>query len=156
MEERIIKKVLPRFLDIDNLILMGNHHLPKVPIFAFVIKAQNGKLLHPNFVTQLLGDLFGIQTRSGCSCAGMFGAKLLNAKPDFMNAMINGIFKGYDILKMGFSRLNFSYFFTDDDIEYILQAVDFVARYGFMFLPNYTYELKRGLFISKDEQRFES
>ena len=76
-EALIMKKVLPRLTKIPNLVLMGNNNLPKVPIFAFVIRTLDGKILHPNFVTQLLGDLFGIQTRSGCSCAGMYGLKLL-------------------------------------------------------------------------------
>ena len=55
-----MKKVLPRLLKIPNLVLMGNNNLPKVPIFSFVIRTFNGKILHPNFVTQLMGDLFGI------------------------------------------------------------------------------------------------
>ena len=59
-EDLIMKKVLPRLLKIPNLILMGNNNLPKVPIFAFVVRTIQGKILHPNFVTQLLGDLFGI------------------------------------------------------------------------------------------------
>ena len=59
-EQLIMKKVLPRLLKIPNLVLMGNNNLPKVPIFSFVIRTFNGKILHPNFVTQLMGDLFGI------------------------------------------------------------------------------------------------
>jgi len=99
---------------------MGNHHLPKVPIFAFVIRTVNGKLLHPNFVTQLLGDLFGIQTRSGCSCAGMFALKLYGLSNEQINSWFGGIYKGLEVLKMGYTRLNFSYFFNETDVEYIL------------------------------------
>jgi len=50
-ESLIISKVLPKLLKIPNLILMGNQNLPKVPIFAFVIRTIHGKVLHPNFVT---------------------------------------------------------------------------------------------------------
>jgi selenocysteine lyase/cysteine desulfurase len=32
--------------------------------------------LHHNFVVALLNDLFGIQSRGGCSCAGSFGHRL--------------------------------------------------------------------------------
>lgn len=46
-----MKKVLDRLLKVPNLVLMGNNKLPKVPIFAFVIRTFNGKILHPNFVT---------------------------------------------------------------------------------------------------------
>jgi selenocysteine lyase/cysteine desulfurase len=33
--------------------------------------------LHHNFVVALLNDLFGIQARGGCSCAGPYGHRLL-------------------------------------------------------------------------------
>ncbi|KAJ1487475.1 hypothetical protein T484DRAFT_3629319 [Baffinella frigidus] len=34
------------------------------------------KSLHHNFVVALLNDLFGIQSRGGCSCAGPYGMDL--------------------------------------------------------------------------------
>ena len=37
----------------------------------------SGKYLHHNFVVALLNDLFGIQSRGGCSCAGPYGHRLL-------------------------------------------------------------------------------
>ena len=33
------------------------------------------RYLHWNFVSMLLSDLFGIQTRSGCMCAGPYSMK---------------------------------------------------------------------------------
>ena len=59
-DERIMKIVLPRLLKIENLFLLGNNNLPKVPIFTFIVKSRFGKILHPHFVTSLLNDLFGI------------------------------------------------------------------------------------------------
>ena len=35
------------------------------------------QFLHWNFVTTLLSDLFGIQARGGCLCAGPYGHTLL-------------------------------------------------------------------------------
>ena len=155
-EQTIIENVLPRLLKIPNLILMGNNNLPKVPIFAFVIRTINGKVLHPNFVTQLMGDLFGIQTRSGCSCAGMYGLKLLNINDELSDIYLTALREGLELVKMGYTRLNFSYFFNDEDIDYICHALEFVSNFGWFFLPNYEFEMKRGLWISKDETRFET
>lgn len=39
---------------------------------------KNGELLNHNLVSLIVSDLFGIQIRSGCFCAGPFGIKLLN------------------------------------------------------------------------------
>ncbi len=49
-----------RLLKMENLVLLGNNLLPKVNIFSFLIRSRFGKILHPNFVTSLLNDLFGI------------------------------------------------------------------------------------------------
>lgn len=69
--------MLPKLLEIENLYLLGNNKLPKVPIFSFVVRTKFGKMLPPKFVTTLLNDMFGIQTRSGCSCAALYGQKIL-------------------------------------------------------------------------------
>jgi len=39
------------------------------------------------------------------------------------------------LFRPGFTRLNLSYFANDDEIEYILNAVQFVASEGWKFLP---------------------
>jgi len=39
------------------------------------------------------------------------------------------------VRRPGFTRLNLSFFATEDDIDYILDAVDFVATEGWKFLP---------------------
>lgn len=42
------------------------------------VRVQRGKPLHCRFVVRLLNDLFGVQARAGCACAGPYGHKLLN------------------------------------------------------------------------------
>jgi len=65
-EEHIIKHVNKRFAEMKNIVLLGNNELEKVPIYSFLIRCK-GKFLHFHFVGKLLNDLFGIQTRTGCS-----------------------------------------------------------------------------------------
>ena len=45
-------------------------------------------------------------------------------------------------------------YFTNQDVDYICEALQFVAKYGWLFLANYNFETKRKLWISKDEKRF--
>ena len=49
----------------------------RVGIVSFNIKDPKGQYLHPRLITTLLNDLFGIQSRAGCSCAGPYGHQLL-------------------------------------------------------------------------------
>lgn len=81
-EREIHEKVLERLSGIKNLFVLGNNKLPKVAIYTFIIKSKKGKLLHPNFVTSLLNDLFGIQSRAGCQCSSMYGQKILGIDLD--------------------------------------------------------------------------
>jgi selenocysteine lyase/cysteine desulfurase len=34
---------------------------------------------------------------------------------------------GQELLRMGFTRVNFNYFLTDEDVDYILDAIEFVC-----------------------------
>ena len=49
----------------------------RIGVVSFNVKDGDGRRLHPKFVTVLLNDLFGIQSRAGCSCAGPYGHDLL-------------------------------------------------------------------------------
>ena len=56
-----------------NLFLLGDTEVERLPIFPFVIfHKESGKLLHHNFVCAVLNDVFGIQARAGCACAGPY------------------------------------------------------------------------------------
>lgn len=43
---------------------------------------KNGEIINHNLVSLILSDIFGIQIRSGCFCAGPFGIRLLNLSQD--------------------------------------------------------------------------
>ena len=76
-----------RLQDVTELILLGPNHVNKLPILSFVIKCPSilGRgFLHHNFVCHLLNDLFGVQARSGCACAGPYVADLLGMSLDYV------------------------------------------------------------------------
>lgn len=55
------------------IFILGSHTAPRVPIFSFLtLHPLTGKLIHHNFISTLLSDLFGIQARGGCACAGPY------------------------------------------------------------------------------------
>ena len=63
----------------DGIEILGNPDPERrVGIISFNIKSPDGKYLHHKYVTALLNDLFGIQSRAGCSCAGPYGHRLLD------------------------------------------------------------------------------
>src|SRR4029450_608785 len=79
--------------------------------------------LHHNFVVAVLNDLFGIQSRGGCSCAGPHGAGLLGIDIDRSHAFEREIARGCEGIKPGWVRVNFNYFISEAVFGYLLAAV---------------------------------
>lgn len=120
-------------LDINN----------RVGIVSFNIKTASGKYLHPKFVTVLLNDLFGIQSRAGCSCAGPYGHRLLHIDEATSESYRELIQKGFHGIKPGWCRIGFHYVMDEADVDFIIKAVEFIAQKGEMFLPWYDFCLKQ-------------
>jgi len=55
-------------------------------------------------------------------------------------------------MRMGFTRFNIPYFFNDSEVEYVISAIEFVCTYGWMFLPNYKFDVDLGIWVSREEK----
>ena len=75
----------------------------------------------------LLNDLFGIQSRGGCSCAGPYGHRLLGIDLETSHEFEREIARGCEGIKPGWVRVNFNYFISETVFAYILDAVELVA-----------------------------
>jgi selenocysteine lyase/cysteine desulfurase len=115
----------------------------RLPIFSFNIRVGSS-WLHPRFVTTLLNDLFGIQSRAGCSCAGPYGHRLLHIDAHKSDEFRRTILGGNVGLKPGWARVNFHYLHTDEEVDFICRAILFVADHGRQFLPLYHFDIHTG------------
>ncbi|CAF4680367.1 unnamed protein product, partial [Rotaria socialis] len=72
-EDALVEKFFARFRNHLTLFVLGPSTVARLGIFSFLIYVPSiKKYLHHNFICVLLNDLFGIQVRSGCSCAGPY------------------------------------------------------------------------------------
>lgn len=126
---------------IPNVDLIGNAD-PKecISIVSFNIQHLD-RTLHPKFVTKLLSDLFGIQSRAGCSCAGPYGHVLLDIDNTTSQKLRHLVQAGYEGIKPGWVRINLHFTFTRQDIDFLLKAITFIAENGHLFLPLYSFDL---------------
>lgn len=146
-DEEINSIVLKRFSKIQNLILIGpKRKANQIPIFSFLIKF-NGKFLHFNYVSALLNDLFGVQSRGGCSCASTYGVYSLKFEQEVLNKLEQFTVSGKEIFRPGYTRVNFSYLYSDQEINYIIDAIEFVASFGWLFLSHYSYKIETGSYF---------
>ncbi|KGN48648.2 hypothetical protein Csa_003039 [Cucumis sativus] len=114
--------------------------------------SMRAKPLHGPFVAALLSDLFGVQARGGCSCAGPYGHKLLNIDEACSQAYRTAIAKGYEGIKPGWTRVSFPYYMSNEEFEFILKALEFIADYGQRFLPLYAFNLRNGSWTLKEKE----
>ncbi|MHA1105017.1 MAG: aminotransferase class V-fold PLP-dependent enzyme [Promethearchaeota archaeon] len=139
-----ISRALKRFHNNKDIEILGPiDPRNRISIVSFMIK-HDDKYLHPKLITNLLNDLFGIQSRAGCMCAGSYGHLLLNIdeEPSFkfrklIAQHVNGI-------KPGWCRVNFHYLHSELEFQFICDAIEFIADHGKKFLSEYRFNYQTG------------
>ena len=163
-EHQLLKKVFGRWLNNPAIEILGNQDPGRrVGIISFNIRTSSDSTdkacyLHPKFATTLLNDLFGIQSRAGCSCAGPYGHRLLGIDEEESEKYRACVAEGYSGVKPGWCRVSMHYVMDDLEVDYMLDAIDFVAQHGSLFLRLYDFDLYDGSWKKKDDptqlQRF--
>jgi selenocysteine lyase/cysteine desulfurase len=163
------RKAIEFFSQIPNIRLLGSTSVERLSIFSFLIKhEQTGLYLHSNFVCSLLNDLFGVQTRAGCACAGPYAHYLLGMDQELAKAYEQVLVQDEridrthlrirhdtskaEIVRPGFVRLSLAYYISEQRVDFILEAVKFVCEHGWKFLPQYIFNLETGEFRHRNLQ----
>jgi selenocysteine lyase/cysteine desulfurase len=148
-EEHFLKRAVQAWAAHPAIEILGNLTAERLSIVSFVVRRPREKYLHHNFVVALLNDLFGIQSRGGCSCAGPYGHRLLGIGLERSHQFEREITRGHEGIKPGWVRVNFNYFISEAVFRYMVEAVIFVAEQGHRFLPDYRFNPETGLWRHK-------
>ncbi|KAG8077797.1 hypothetical protein GUJ93_ZPchr0007g4121 [Zizania palustris] len=159
-EERMLTLALRRIQASanPNLRLLGGDQPSsgrRLPVLSFVVyhplhgsdQQEQGTIrpqLHCRFVTKLLNDLFGVQSRGGCACAGPYGHRLLGITPETAKAIKSAVEMGYNGVRPGWTRVSLAYYTSTQEAEFVLDAIDFIASFGHRFLPLYDFNWETG------------
>jgi selenocysteine lyase/cysteine desulfurase len=138
-EDSFVRRAITRWMQNGNLGVLGNPNAERLSIISFVVK-HGRRYLHHNFVVALLNDLFGIQARGGCSCAGPYGHRLLGIDLETSHEFEKEMQAGCEGIKPGWIRVNFNYFISETVFEFIVRAVDLVGTHGWKLLPDYDFD----------------
>jgi selenocysteine lyase/cysteine desulfurase len=144
-EDEFLRRAIAAWTAEPGLEVLGNLDAERLSIVSFVVRAPSGRYLHHNFVVTLLNDLFGIQSRGGCSCAGPYGHHLLGIDLDRSHEFERQIAVGCEGIKPGWVRVNFNYFLSETVVDYVIDAVTFVARHGHKLLADYRFDVSTAL-----------
>jgi selenocysteine lyase/cysteine desulfurase len=149
-EHELTHRAMKSWAANENIEVLGNPDpSSRVGIISFNIRDAEGRYLHHKFLTALLNDLFGIQSRAGCSCAGPYGHRLLGIDEATSEQYRNAVQQGHCGLKPGWCRVGLHWVMDDAEANYVIDAVHFIAREGHRFLAQYEFELATGTWKHK-------
>ncbi len=150
-EDDFVHRAITSWSANPNLRILGSHEAERLSIVSFIVRHGAG-MLHHNYVVALLNDLFGIQSRGGCSCAGPYGHRLLGIDLDRSREFEREINRGCEGIKPGWVRLSFNYFIDESTFRYLLEAVHLIADQGAALMPYYRFEPDSGLWHHRNGQ----
>jgi selenocysteine lyase/cysteine desulfurase len=120
--------------------------IPGLTILADNIERRLGMIsfyfdkIHYNLVVRLLNDRFGVQVRGGCSCAGTYGHYLLHVDRYQSKRITDKIDEGDLSAKPGWVRFSIHPTTTDEELEYMLDALRQIRANADQWATEYSYD----------------
>lgn len=154
LEHDFIRRAIASWSENPRIGILGNPEADRLSIVSFVIRAPehlgSERFLHHNFVVAVLNDLLGIQSRGGCSCAGPYGHRLLGIDTATSLLFESEIAAGCEVIKPGWVRINFNYFISEEEFQFLVDAVHLIADEGWRLLSRYRFDAASGQWRHRD------
>ncbi|RCN49560.1 aminotransferase, class V [Ancylostoma caninum] len=155
LERKKSERFLKGLENSPNVVLLGSPSVRnRLAVFSFLIKdTVSGLFFHHNYVSALLNDLFGIQSRAGCMCAGPYAQYLMGIDEEvalqYLAALREsegldrthlrrvGEYSPHEMLRPGFTRVSIPYFWTDEQVDHLVECIRFVSERAADFIHLY-------------------
>ncbi|MEP6750765.1 MAG: aminotransferase class V-fold PLP-dependent enzyme, partial [Bacteroidota bacterium] len=143
-EALIVPMILEKLSAVKDIEILSGETIKRMAIISFIVKGA-----HYNLVVKILNDRFGIQARGGCSCAGTYGHFLLKVEKNRSDEILQSIRNGNLQAKPGWVRLSFHPVMSDEEIAFILEAVELTAVHFKEWAIDYFYDGKQNEYQHK-------
>ncbi len=148
-ENELLKLAFEGLDGIPEVKIMDNNHRERLGVISFYVAK-----IHYNLLVKLLNDLYGIQVRGGCACAGTYGHFLLEVSHELSEEITRRIDQGDLSLKPGWVRWSLHPTMTNPEIQLFIEALqDIVSNYE-KYAAEYTYFPKENIFRHQHETRY--
>ena len=149
-EHELLDIIWGKIFNIPNLHVLAEMHRERLGVISFYIED-----LHYNLGVKLLNDKFGIQVRGGCSCAGTYGHYLLEVSQETSNSITSKINLGDLSNKPGWIRMSIHPTTSNEEVHYIMEALEALAMHHKEWASNYIYNVKINEFEYNSSQNKE-
>jgi selenocysteine lyase/cysteine desulfurase len=134
-EKELLDIALKKLPEVKGLKILAENIRDRLGVLSFYMEG-----IHHNLVTRLLNDLYGIQVRGGCSCAGTYGHFLLNVDYDLSHEITSHIDLGDLSMKPGWVRLSIHPTMTNHELNAVIRALhdisDHIEEYRKQYILN--------------------
>ena len=145
-ERELVSRAFQEMEKIQGLHLLAGNMQERLGIISFYLDD-----VHFNLAVKLLNDVFGIQVRGGCACAGTYGHYLLDVSYAKSHEITNLINSGDLSKKPGWIRLSLHPTMTLQELDYILDAIRQVSRDHKKWSADYIYNRHTNEFHHNNE-----
>ncbi|MGJ8624441.1 MAG: aminotransferase class V-fold PLP-dependent enzyme [Yoonia sp.] len=151
-DEEMRKQALAAWSAIPELEILGQRSGSKaLPVFSFRVRDTADGYVHHQLFARMLSDMYGIQSRAGCACAGPYAHRLLNLDQNASDEMSARIQSGFELDRLGWIRLNFSYLHSYTLVQKIIDSVAELAVAAPRFTAGYVADTARAVFAPKEQ-----
>ncbi|MNZ59797.1 putative cysteine desulfurase [compost metagenome] len=133
-EREMLDILMPKLTHIPGLHVLDGHLTQRQGIVSFHMDH-----IHYNLMVRLLNDRYGIQTRGGCSCAGIFGHYVFHMNRSMSRQITDSIDTRDLSHKPGWVRISLHPMMMNHEIEYIVQAIRDIADNIEVYRKDYVY-----------------
>lgn len=121
-EAELVGRLMERLKDIKGIGVLAADQRKRLGIVSFLVKG-----MHYDAVVKMLNDRWGIQARGGCSCAGTYGHFLLGIDREWSESIREALLAGDMGRKPGWVRLSLHPTMTNEEVDYMADAVERIA-----------------------------
>lgn len=133
-EDELVEKLFSRMPNVKGLNILAGHIKNRLGAISFYVEN-----IHYNLFVKILNDRYGIQSRGGCSCAGTYGHYLFNVDRERSKRIMDKINRGDLTEKPGWVRISLHPTMADEELNYILDAVEETVANINSFEKDYSY-----------------
>lgn len=123
-EKLLLNRLWERVEQLNGVTILAN----KIKDRHSILSLEFHNLYH-NLVVRALNDIFGIQTRGGCSCAGTYAHHLYEVSSDKSIELKNEILKGNELVRLGWVRISLHPTMLAEEIDYIADAIQYIVEH---------------------------
>jgi selenocysteine lyase/cysteine desulfurase len=143
-ERELLAIAFERLTKIHSIHILAQNVQDRLGVISFYVED-----VHYNLMVRLLNDRYGIQLRGGCSCAGTYGHYLLHVDPTRSRRITDKINHGDLSEKPGWVRLSLHPTMTDDELIFILDAIEVTISNAKEWSVDYLYSPKTNEYTHK-------